>query len=169
MQAWVKDWNKLSPLWVAIMFVYDTVPSIITVFALLKLPTLSGTSPSRWSRLVALHRVDKTFSILVLLQFINLLSYVIVALIRYFFTLVLLTDRNWQALDGFFAFHYCIHSVLCCLLMEHVSVIAGLRVIVSEQINTGKNSGSGFFPRIFMTNVGSPNQSSDTAVEQVEI
>lgn len=132
-QEWIKYWNKLTLGWVLFMFAFDTIPSFLATIALLKQTGPSGARPTRFERLSALHKVNSTFSLLLVFQLLNTLAYAAVAIIKYYFTEVLLNDRNWLALDGFFAFYFCAHSVLCCILMEHISVVATLRNKVTKQ------------------------------------
>ncbi|KAJ3000282.1 hypothetical protein HDV02_006493 [Globomyces sp. JEL0801] len=121
-------WNFLSLFWIILMFVYNTSPSFFVTTAILK---ADKDYSSSWNALLELQRVDKKFSILVLIQFINSITYFVMAATQTY-TEYLRNDRNYLAINGPIDLCFVIHSAVNCLFIEHVRIVLKIRSQLSD-------------------------------------
>ncbi|KAI8896633.1 hypothetical protein BC833DRAFT_596813 [Globomyces pollinis-pini] len=90
--------------------------------------------------LLKLQRVNTKFSVLVLIQLVNLFSYILMTSYQNY-SESWGNDRNFLAINGPINLCYVIHSAVNCLFIEHVRVILKLRSqISSTAMSTHHNS-----------------------------
>jgi hypothetical protein len=118
----IKTWNKFAIAWIVFMFVFNLLPSLFVTSALLQ---FQDQDSSIFTRFVNLHRADSRFSRLAMSQIIVIIGYASCAILKN--TEALRNDRNWLGMDGFLAFFLVWHSILNCLFIDNVGIIAQLR------------------------------------------
>jgi hypothetical protein len=118
----IKTWNKFAIAWIVFMFLFNMLPSFFVTSALLKFQDQDSTLSQRFMNL---HHVDPRFSRLALSQFLVIVGYATCATLKN--TEALGNDRNFLGMDGFLAFFLVWHSILNCLFIQNVAVIAQLK------------------------------------------
>ncbi|KAI8900334.1 hypothetical protein BC833DRAFT_618633 [Globomyces pollinis-pini] len=133
--SFVQKWQYLSPFWVLVMFIYNTLPAFYVTISIMKVGIKEYSSINL---LIDLHRQHKVFSILVLTQFLNSVGYFTLAIFQNF-TEYLGDDRSFLAINAPIDLSFVIHSIVNCLFIENVRTVLKVRSEISDKLQTNRS------------------------------
>ena len=132
-QALIKTWNKLTIFWIVLLLSYDMFPSILVTTELLS--ALDNRQRTLLHRLKALHSERKVFSMLALCQILNTIVFAVIDITKQN-TTFLGGDRFFLMIDGVLAFCLINHSILNCLFIENVGLIAKIKINAAMSLSS---------------------------------